>query len=540
VCAAGIQSVWGQPVKILVVPGRFVAYLRFIGLTLMSLSGLSHANAQEDSDCTALARVSFAGIQVATAEAVASAHDFPAYCRVIGKFEPSIGFEMRMPMDSWNQRFLMSGCGAYCGEVEPDRKGYANSINYALKRGYAATTTDSGHQAGRTDTSWAFNNREAERLYAHGWVPLAAAGSHLILEAFYGARERYSYFSGCSNGGRTALKVAQLYPDLFDGIASGCPTVNLTEAAGIQGVFLDRTLVDGDGELILRAEKIPMLSQAVRDRCDSLDGLTDGLVSDPKACDFDPELLKCHKDTDDIGCLTTAEVRQIRSLYAGAVDSRGKSLHYGMPYGSEPYWEKSLVGATDSGQHYLADFGSNFLRYLGFEQDPGHEYSSSQFDLDRDIPQLAFMGSLYNVGEPRLKRLQHSDGKLLMYHGMADPLIMYQQSVGFYNQVVGEAGSPEKVDEFFRLFLIPGSDHCWANTGLAPDLFDPLEVLERWVEMGQAPKRIDAIQHADTGASEGVGPVLRSRPLCPYPEISRYTGAGSAYSASSFECAMPE
>lgn len=492
--------------------------------------------AMEDSACLALSETQSEGIEVERAEVVDVAGDLPAFCRLTGVFSPSIGFEMRLPMDNWNQRFLMSGCGAYCGEVEPDRKGYSNSINYALKRGYAATTTDSGHQSRRTETSWAYNNPEAERLYAHAWVPLAAAASRKILEAFYGEQERYAYFSGCSNGGRTALKVAQQYPDLFDGIASGCPTVSLTEAAGIQGVFLDRTLVDAQGEPILHADKVPMLAQAVIHRCDSLDGLTDGLVSAPETCDFDPEWLKCDDDAADTGCLTLAEIDLVKKLYAGAVDSRGSSLHSGMSYGSEPYWAKSLVGTTESGKLYLADFGSNFLRYLGFEQDPGSGYSSSQFDLDRDIPKLAFMGSLYNVGQPGLMPLQESGGKLLMYQGMADPVIVYQQAVGFYRQVVSEAGTPETAQQYFRLFLIPGADHCWAMTGVAPDLFDPLMVLEQWVELGQAPDRIDAVQHSEIGSAEGLGPVLRSRPLCPYPQVARYTGSGSAYSASSFSC----
>lgn len=512
-----------------------------VGLPVIVISSVSSsALGMESSACSNLADTKIENVRLDTIEMVAPSEAIPAYCRLVGEISPSIGFEMRLPIQAWNQRFLVSGCGAYCGEVEPDRRGYSNSINYALKRGYAALTTDSGHQAGRTQTSWAYNNAEAEQLYAHAWVPLATAASRELLKAFYGKPERYSYFSGCSNGGRTALKVAQLYPELFDGIASGCPTVSLTDAAGIQGVFLDRTLVDARGELILQAEKIPMLAQAVVYKCDQLDGLTDGIVSTPALCDFKPESLQCEDDSGSFGCLTAVEVDLVKRLYAGAIDSQGNALHYGMSHGSEPYWATSLVGATETGRHYLAEFGSNFLRYLGLEPDPGPGYHSNQFDLDRDIAKLENAGRLFNIIEPDLDKLRESGGKLLMYQGQADPVILYQQVEEFYEAVVIEAGSAEAVNEYFRFFLIPGADHCWATTGYAPDLFDPLQVLEEWVEAGQAPDRIIALQYAEIGAAEGAGPLLRSRPLCRYPQVARYTGHGSAYSAQNFVCVAPE
>ena len=490
-------------------------------------------------DCVAIASSSLDGVRVDIAEVISERQDLPPFCRIAGEIEPSIGFETRLPMKDWNGKFLMSGCGAYCGEVLPDRKGYSNSVNYAVKRGYAATTTDSGHQASSTDTSWAYNNRGAEVLYAHAWVPLADAASRKLILAFYSESERYSYFSGCSNGGRTALKVAQLYPQLFDGIASGCPTINLMEAAGIQGVFLDRTLVDDKGELILRAEKIPMLSQAVRNSCDSPDGLTDGLVSDPSACDFNPETLQCADDDLAESCLTAREVEEIKRLYAGAHDSQGKALYFGLPYGSEPYWARSLVGENELGQHYLADFGTNFLRYLSFEDDPGPDYHSGLFDLDEDIPKLEEMGRLFNATSPDLSGLQRAGGKLLMYHGLADTLIMYQQSVDFYASVTNNLATAKEVREFFRLFLIPGADHCWGMTGYAPDLFDPLLVLEKWVESGEIPERIKAIQYAESSDGEGDGQVLRSRALCPYPKRGQFIGSGSPFAAENFDCVMP-
>lgn len=490
--------------------------------------------------CAAIAAAPPPGVQVNTTEVVTDREDLPAFCRVAGVIAPSVGFEMRLPVENWNGRFLMSGCGAFCGSVDADRKGYANSINYALRRGYAATTTDSGHQSSRTDTSWAYNNPQAEQLYAHGWVPLAAAASRAILEAFYSERERYAYFSGCSNGGRTALKVAQLYPDLFDGIASGAPGINATYAAGVLGVFFDRTLVDKQGQLILRADKVPLLSQAVRDRCDHLDGLIDGIISDPARCDFKPESLRCADDSDTTGCLVKAELEQLEALYAGVTDSQGTSIYFGLPLGSEPYWSRWLLGATAEGKPHVTDLGTNFLRYLGFEQDPGPDYHSSEFDLDQDIPKLAATGELFNATDPDLSELQQSGGKLLMYHGLADPLTFPQESTRYYESVVKQMKPATPLDDFYRLFLIPGADHCWGVTGLAPDLFDPLQVLEQWVEQGQAPDNIEAVQHAGVGSAEGTGTILRTRPLCPYPQQARYKGAGSTFAADSFSCVLPE
>lgn len=516
---------------------RSKPFSRLIKLALLAACFCSNAFALDPIRCPEISKSPIPGVKVAIAEVVEGRSDLPAFCKVTGEFAPSIGFEMRLPMETWNGRFLMSGCGAYCGELVPDNKGYANSINFALQRGYAATTTDSGHQASRTDTSWAYNNETAERLYAHEWVPIAAAGSQEILQAFYGERESFSYFSGCSNGGRTALKVAQLYPDLFDGIASGAPGINATFAAGVLGVFFDRTLVDENGELILRAEKIPMLSRAVKDQCDALDGLIDGIVSDPWVCDFTPKALLCEDDSEDTFCLTRAEVEQVTTLYEGMVDSQGDGLYYGLPRGSEPYWRRWLLGATAEGRPHVADLGSNFLRYLGFEQDPGPGYHSSEFNPDRDIPRLEAAARLFNATNPSLEGFRKSDGKLLMYHGLADPLTVPQESISYYERVIHQAGSVAEVDGFYRLFLIPGADHCWGITGHAVDLFDPLQVLEQWVERGEAPDQIIAVQHAEIGYGEGVGPVLRSRPICPYPEQARYSGSGSPFVAENFSCA---
>ena len=237
------------------------------------------------------------------------------------------------------------------------------------------------------DPSWGYNNRAAEEMYAHAWVPLATAASREILERVYGGRERYAYFSGLlPMAGARRPRLPSATRSSLNGIASGAPALNVTYAAGVQGVWLDRTLVDVDGQLILRADKISLLSQAVQNRCDAQDGLTDSIVSDPFACDFDPGSLQCSDDVDDTRCLTAAEVDELHRLYTGAHDSQGRRLYAGLPYGSEDYWGRWLIGSTGDNQHYVADLGSNFLRYLGFEQESGARLRLARFRLGHRHP----------------------------------------------------------------------------------------------------------------------------------------------------------
>lgn len=458
------------------------------------------------------------------------------YCRLAGVFAHSIGFEMRLPMQGWNQRLLLSGCGAYCGEVLPEQDGYANAINFALERGYAATITDAGHQGSRVRTDWARDDRQAEVLYAHAWVPIAASASRALVRKFYGRAERYAYFSGCSNGGRTALKVAQRYPDLFDGVVSGCPTIDLAGAAGLQGLWLDRTLIDAAGGSSLRDDKVSLLTAAVLDRCDGQDGLLDRIISQPFECDFDPGSLACPSGSAEAGCLSTSEIEAVRRLYAGVTNSQGERLYPGLPRGSEPYWITSIVATDGAGRRLLGELGNDYFRYLGFDRDPGDAYTTADFDLDRDLPLLEPMRQLFNANDTDLSAFRRAGGKLLLHHGLADPIVVPDVSIAYYERVMEASAGQAKVQDFFRLFLVPGADHCWAVAGRAPDLFDPLQVMERWVEQGVAPEYIVAYQYEDSGKIVNSRPAKRTRPLCPYPLQARYTGRGTPLEARNFVC----
>jgi feruloyl esterase len=486
-----------------------------------------------ERSCAALVEAAPTGVAIATSEEVPAPGGGVAWCRVAGQISPSIGFEMRLPVEHWNGRFLVSGCGAFCGQVLADLPGYANSIDFAVRRGYAAITSDAGHQgSGPTDLSWAYNNPAAERLYAHAWVPRVAEAGRALLERFYGTRERFAYFSGCSNGGRTALKTAQLYPDLFDGIASGCPGVDAVSAAGVLGVWLDRTLFDREGQQLLSAEKIPLLAKAVLSRCDSLDGRVDGVLSEPQTCVFDPAVLECTHGTMDRDCLTPAEVQVVEKLYGGPRNSAGARLYPGLPYGSEPDWAVWLLEPPGGGRPHVADLGSNYLRYIGFPKDPGPGYSSFDFDLDRDLPKLEEQGRLLNATDPDLRRFRDAGGKLLMHHGLADGLTISHESSQYVDRVVAAFGGWREVDRFLRLFLIPSAGHC-------ADSFDPLLVLERWVEAGVAPDSIEVRLHAKRRSTEEQRSKLETRTVCAYPKQLRHEGNAVSQRVQEFQCVDP-
>lgn len=517
---------------------------RLAGLALLAfaLSAPGRSPAAGSAKCESLIEARIPGAVVSEARLLAAEGDLPARCLVVGTVSPSIGFETYLPTEAWNGRFLLAGCGAFCGEARVSRgPGYSNTVDFAVKRGYAATQTDAGHK-GRsgTDTSWARNDPAAQVLYAHAWVPLASAASRAIIRAYYGDGERFSYFSGCSNGGRTAAKVAQLYPSLFHGIASGAPGINATYAAGVQGIWWDRSLVDRTGRLALAADRVGILSKAVLARCDGTDGLVDGIVSRPDDCRFDPEVLRCQNDAAPDNCLTSTELDAVKRLYSGPRTSTGQQLYPGVPPGSERYWSRWLVGPADGTRPHIAELGTNFLRSFGLPQDPGPGYTSAQFDLDRDIPRLAASGRLYDATDPDLSAFARGGGKLLMYHGLADALTLPVESTRYYESVVSALGGRERVDPFYRLFLVPGMDHCWGVTGLAPDIFDPVAVLEKWVEQGEPPARIIATQYASNGKRMGDGEIVRTRPLCPYPLEAQYTGVGSVNSAQSYRCAAAD
>jgi feruloyl esterase len=458
----------------------------------------------------------------------------PAYCRVLGYVRPAINFEARLPLEGWNGKFHMAGCGGFCGFVDADRAGFINAINYALKRGYAVSATDAGHWgSGVTDARWAHDNRPAEVDWGSRAVHETAQVTRALIEAFYGQAPDYAYFQGCSTGGRMAAMEAQRFAEDFDGIISGAPALDYTGLVATFFAWVTQANAGPDGKLI-GPDDVDLIQRAVLEACDAGDGLADGLIRDPRACDFDPTTLQCPAG-GGTGCLSEAEVAVLEKWYGGAKNAAGEQLYPGgIPLGSEPFWRLWLTGDAQGGGGLIPYFGEDFLRYMAFADDPGPAYSIHQFDFEKDPARLDVMGAIYNATDPDLSAFRQAGGKLLMWHGWADTIVPPQLTVDYYEQVEARMGGRAATGDFFRLFMIPGMDHCGLQPGpgITEAGFDPLSALERWVEEGQAPEQLIATK------TDAAGAVLWRRPLCPYPRSARYLG-GSTEQADRFECVAP-
>lgn len=504
----------------------FITVLAFTVLATAHLAGCEQAAktdpavstevvpVQPVSACEALAKTIISGTEINATTLVASENELPEYCRIEGVIEPGIGFEARFPTQSWNGKYYQAGCGGFCGVLSPDKPGYSNTINEALKRGYAAIAEDGGHKgASMGDASWAKDNRQAEVVYAHTGVALVHAAGTSMVEAFYKQEANRSYFSGCSTGGRMAVKTAQVYPDLFDGILAGGGVLNLSSSGGIYGSWIVGTNLDEDGRQILDYRftlKIPLLTAAATEQCDSLDGMEDGIIGAPQSCTMNVGKIPLCEGESTNQCLTALEAGVVSKWYQGPVNSRGEQLFPGIPPGSERYWPIWFLGTQErtGGGNLL---GGLYVKYLGLEEDSNESYSVSDFDFDNDSVRLEAMGKLYNAWDPDLRPFRSAGGKMIMYHGLADPLVLPENSINYYESVVTEMGNKVNIDDFLRFFTVPGMGHCWEMPANTPDQFDPITALENWVEKGKAPAYMEA--HAlqpETALSSRAA-------LCPYP-----------------------
>jgi feruloyl esterase len=460
-----------------------------------------------------------------------------AFCRVAGVSRPEagseIGFEVWLPApEAWNGRFQGIGSGGSAGAIR------YRQLAAAVAGGYAAVATDNGHTStSGFDGSWALGN--PVRLVDFGYRAQheATLAGKAITRAYYGRPADYAYFVGCSQGGHHALMEAQRYPDDYDGIVAGAPAnywIGLMTGELWAGLATTR-----DPAQDLPRAKLPVLGAAVMAACDGIDGLADGLIDDPRACDFDPAVLSCDGG-DRPDCLTGGEVAAARAIYAGAArPDGGERIFPGYALGSEHFEAPDGLGGWArywSGIEKPGGSAIDFMRYSVF-QDPDHDLRGFDFDTDwdlandRQIGTDETLGSALNAIDPDLTAFKAAGGRLISYHGWADALIPGQYAVDYYGSVVEAMGGPTETSDFYRLFMAPGVAHCRGGPG--PDRFDAVTALERWVEEGVAPDRLVAAKVVD-------GALQRTRPLCPYPQVARYQGEGSIDDAASFACVDPE
>ena len=444
----------------------------------------------------------------------------PAFCRVEAVARPTSDSEIKFevwipPADAWNGKLEGVGNGGYQGSIS-----YL-AMATALRRGYAAASTDTGH----TGDDMRFGQAHPEKIvdYAYRAVHVMTDAAKLIVRDAQGRFAERSYFVGCSAGGQQALSEAQRFPDDYDGIVAGDPANNrIRQSFGF--LYSWMATHTSDGTPILPPAKLALLTRSMVEACDAVDGLKDGLIDDPRRCHVDPGKFLCRAG-DDPTCLTPPQVEAARKMYDGLKNPRtSEQIYAGWPRGSENFGDTAI----QSWGTYVTDpkepMRLGFFKYFLFH-DPNWDYHT--IDWDRDLAYAEQKLAFFAPVEKDLSGLKKRGGKLLMYTGWMDPVVPPQDTVAYYDGVVKAMGGLEKTREFFRFFVAPGMGHCGGGPG--PNQFEALGALEQWVEHGTAPERLIA-SHAANGRID------RTRPLCPYPQVARYKGAGSIDEAASFAC----
>lgn len=464
--------------------------------------------------------------EVKQATVVAKTATTPEYCDVRGVIEPAIQFQLKLPTQTYSGRYLQIGCGAYCGRV-PDLPFPDCGAN--APGDVAIAGTDNGHVGEGDfyflDTEWAKDNQQARDDFFYRAPHVLSRASKAIIASFYGKGPRVSYFDGCSMGGREAMLLAQRYPHDFDGIIGSAPAHAMGPGLGPYLAWIAQANIRPDGTDIVTAEKLGVVHEAVLAACDKLDGLADRQLQDPRACKYDPAALQCPTNTDQPECLTAAQVRATRKLYAGPHDAQGRRHYPGsLPRGAE----LALIGYGTSAPGFPFPFvvpdGNAYLQNLGYPIGSPH---SSVFEYEftaREFHRLTAEGRKGNAMSLDLSEFRRAGGKLLLWHGWSDMAVPPQATVDYYSRVVARNGGLAKTQDWARLFMIPSGWHCLIG-GDQLNGFAPLEAMIGWVERDQEPDRIVAVGRQDP--FDPTSPVLRTRPVFPYPLIAKYDGSGS-------------
>lgn len=498
-----------------------------------SAAGYTVTDTSPQKACENLAGVKVADAVWMQARLVPAAGEAPQHCRVSGVIAPEVAFEVNLP-DRWNRRFYMIGNGGLAGEGLDD-PGRAAQRSQALAHGFVMAQTNTGHDA-RKEPSGTFvlSNPQKAVDYAYRAVHVTAVAAKQIAADYYGRPVAYSYWNSCSNGGRQGLIEAQRYPEDFDGIVANAPWVDQTGFT-IGAMWNQRAITEAP----VPVAKLNLVAERVMAVCDGVDGLIDGLIDDPRACRFDParDVPACRPGTDGTDCLTAAEAGTLRNIYGG-VTSQGRPFFPGFEVGSEAVvtgptgalasgWTNLIIPARPDARPADFNLAEGVMKYLVFDQ-PRPDYDFMTFDFDRDTGLLERWGRLANANNPDLSAFRARGGRLIMTYGWADAILQPMMGVDYYERAVDSNGPGTR--DFFRLFMAPGMAHC--GGGIGPDRYDAVTAVIDWVEKGTAPDSLLASKVAD-------GKVVRTRPLCPYPQVARYRGQGSIDEAANFTCQAP-
>jgi feruloyl esterase len=445
-----------------------------------------------------------------------------AHCKVLGRIDKEINFELLLPME-WNGRFAMGGGGGFVGSIQ-------NMARFSHRKGFATAGTDTGHQGNGIKADWALNNMERQLNFGYMAIHRTSEVSKVLIFNYYCADPEYSYFLGCSRGGGQAMMEAQRYPEDFDGIVAMAPAFDWPAIAA-EFVQNSKALYPDPQNLtepVITKDNQKLLQEAVLNSCDEIDGLKDGLITDPRECDFDPDDLPlCPDGNPGPECFTKEQIQTIKTIYAG-VSVNGKDVYPGFPYGGENRnagWNNWIVGPDASlkplGFPSLQfGFGTEMFKYLVYN-DPDWDYSKYNFeDFFKDTEYAA---SYLNASNPDYSAFKKSGGKIIFMHGWEDPALSALATIEHFESVLQI--HPD-ADSFTKLYLLPGVLHCGGGPG--PDQVDWLNVIRDWVEKGEAPDRLVVNKLKK-------GEVVLSRPVFPYPRTAVYDGQGDPNIEGSFK-----
>jgi feruloyl esterase len=421
--------------------------------------------------------------------------------------DSDIKIEVWLPTQ-WNGKFQAVGNGAWAGTIP------YSSMGFALVDGYATAGTDTGHVGNNA----AFAIGHPEKLIDLGYrsVHEMTAQAKSLINSFYGSAPQFSIWNGCSQGGRQGITAAVRYPADFDGVIAGAPAVNWMNLHA--GRMAANRAANRTEAATIPQDRYVFIHDAALAACDANDGVTDGLIENPLSCRFDPKVLQC-KSSDSRNCLTPAQVESARALYAPVLDPKtGQEVLPGLVPGSEPAW--AIAAARRPVATALDAF-----KYIVFEN-PNWDPASFNPATDIERTLRADKNDVLNSSSTDLKAFFDRGGKLLMYHGWSDTQVTPLNSINYFQKVVSRFG-PQLVGTSVQLYMAPGMNHC--NGGPGPDVFNKVAALEQWKLAGSAPERIPA-SHVTNGVTD------RTRPLCPFGRVAKWTGSGSTDDLANFAC----
>jgi pimeloyl-ACP methyl ester carboxylesterase len=476
--------------------------------------------------------------------------DLPAHCVVSGVMDKRTGtdnkpyetrFELRLPQ-TWTGRLLYQGGGGNDGIVNPAtgrNAGTLGDYGSALSKGFAAVTTDAGHQGPGPEFGFEAQARVDKAYAAHDRVARTAKA---LIAGYYGQPVGKSYFLGCSGGGRQGMMFAQRYPDYFDGVISVAPAMSVASKATAAAAwdtqqFLKIAPLDAQGRPTLSRAfsnaDLNLIATGINQACDGQDGLIDGMVNNVKACRFKPETLQC-TESKNTACLSKEQVQALSSAFAGPINKKGEKIYTTQPWDpgiAAPGWRGWKLGSAPDGQN-----DANNIRLMGgalgmvFSTPASAQLNTTNFDLEKDFEKFDAFSKLYDTyRDDRMQTYFNRNSKFMIIHGMADGIFSADESIDYFERLAANHGGIDAVQAKAKLFLVPGMNHC--QGGAATDKFDAIDAMVTWVEKGIAPERIEAQALPNHPLFPN-----RARPLCPYPRYAKYVGQGDAQLSSSFTC----